>query len=213
MKHMGKIYLVKSHSRLYLTYKLTYLSRGNYVFLHDKGGECVCERDFELISEENILKFVKNVHESIYLEKTTCQRFGEFYLEFGPGGVVTTEEDGAICVVSCPPNIFKEEYIKFVQKRDAYFVRPCTKDGKVLNRGTTSPRNAYTASCNSVYGSIRSHPRITTSELIELMDMPANSVTPRLTDLMRAGRIHSVGKKFNKDTMRYQSMWSVSDGI
>jgi hypothetical protein len=84
----------------------------------------------------------------------------------------------------------------------------CYKDGSIVEKSNKLV-NPYNNNCNKIYNIIYDNPGISTYEIIEMLGWPPNSVTSRLSDLTKGGRICSSGTVMNPKSGRKVHTWMI----
>lgn len=219
MKVIGALYLINHNNKLYITNEVKYYDRGYYIF-EDEGDIFSIHADnLIILSISGKVELIRNLRDSVESNKIISDSFSQFHIFedkfksvlFEPSGIIKV--GNSICVVSCPRNIFKEEYVTIIKYGSAYRVVPCDVKGKIKIKREKRQSNPYSNSCNIVYDCIYWNPNVSTGDLIDLLGLPANRVTSRVSDLLNGGRIQGSGKIFNEDTNRLQTKWVVMDEI
>ena len=197
---------------------IQYLEDGYYLCtgqMRDK--YVVSEGAVAKLTQHDFDKLIRTIHSAIYTKKTKHIEFKNMHddlplpLYISPNGKI--ECFGCSCVVYVPRNCLKWDCaILRGYDNDSYILEPCDKKGRIVER-ERSDINPYTNNCNIVYNVIAENSGISTSEIIDVLGWPPNSVTSRLSELMAGGRITSVGKVLNPKSGRKVHKWMTMEEV
>lgn len=218
MKPFKTVYVTLCNRYITFPKEVQYLEDGHYICTGQMNNKYMAsDRSLIKMTQKDFEEFIRTIHSAIYSEALRVIEFRNiegdvpFLFYIFPNGQVRCE--GYACTFYVPRNCLKwENVLIHGYYNDSYILYPCDKNGNVIVRGKKE-FNPFSNNCNIVYNEIKNSPGISTSELIDKLGWPPNSVTSRLSELMSGGRISSVGRTLNPKTGRKVHKWMTNGDI
>lgn len=231
MKLIKPMYMVATDIGIRFTSDVTYLDDGYYRVKVDSmygvesfqflvRGSMVCKLD-----EYNINTLAMRIHKAVYMESdegadapvlnSLNKSEGLVYpmdIRVYSGGMVKHHSVSSATVVSCEEDIMSAQYVTIVRRGAEYYtLLACDESGVPFDgRTRTRASNPYSRNCCIVYNIVANNPGINTYDIIEKLGWgDTGRVTPRLSELVKGGRVKVAGKEYNPITKRSVSTWVV----
>ena len=212
MKPFKTIYMTFHDGDIIFPKAVQYFEEGYYICTGQLNNKyIVSDRSIAKLTQEDFDRLIMCIHNAMYTGHTKIIEIRNidddipFLLQINPNGYIRC--CGYSCTIYVPRNCLKWDCtLLHGYYNDSYVLKPCDKNGKVLEK-TKYDINPYTNNCNIVYNVISENPGISTSELIDKLEWPPNSVTSRLSELMSGGRIYSIGRVLNPKSGRKVHKW------
>ena len=215
MKPFKAIYMIYYENSIIFPKDVQYLDDGYYICTDSLNNKyCVKESNVSKLFQNDFDRLIRGIHRAIYDGYTQLIWINNI---IGVPICLYVHPNGNICNVNyrctlfVPRNCLKwDNSLLKAYYRDSYILVPCDKYGKEIIKAK-SEINPYTNNCNIVYKLVSDNPGISTSELIDLLQWPPNSVTSRISELTSGGRICSIGRVLNPKTGRNVHKWATMD--
>lgn len=177
----------------------------------------VTDKNIAKLSQADFDMLIRSVHTAIYgghstlIELRNIEDDIPISVYICPNGQIRSMH--CKCTLYVPRNCTKWEYSLLKgYYDDSYVLLPCDKNGKVIEK-EKHEANPYSNNCNAVYKAIAENPGINTSDLIDLLGWPPNSVTSRISELISGSRIYSVGRVVNPKSGRKVHKWMTAEDV
>ena len=215
MKTPKTEYMVLHEGKIVFPNEVTYLEKGFYLCKTNLSIFTAFHPHIVKLSAEYYDELIRNIHRTVYGDAIvkvchfkTIEGYSHLNVFINKSGQI--ECDGYYSNIFMPKNCMKWEYSKIVPcSENSYLLKQCDEVGSIAHSRKCMV-NPFSNNCNTVYNTIRANPEISTSEIIDLLGWPPNSVTSRLSELMGGGRIVSVGRVLNPKSGRKVHKWKIA---
>ena len=218
MKSIRPTYITLFQNNIIFPKEVVYLDDGYYLCkgpLNEK--YVIGEESITKLDKQDFINLIDAIHRSIYSQKVMIIEFrnitddAPFRFYIYPNGNIRCRDCSSTLFV--PNGCMRWDYC-VIQGYfpDSYELLPCDKKGYVIEKSKTNV-NAYNNNCNIVFNMIADNPGINTSQLIEKLGWPPNSVTSRISDLTKGGRIYSIGRETNPKSGRKVHKWMTTEDV
>lgn len=216
MKSFKTIYMTLHNGDIVFPREVQYYEDGFFICTDPNENKYITSTDkLFKFSQDDFDVLIKNTHYAINNHKgrlmviRNIEDTSSALINIFPNGHIECNDYS--CTLYVPRNCLRWEYALIKgYNNNSYILEPCDVSGKITEH-RVKDINPYTNNCNMVYSVILNNPGINTSELIDTLGWPPNSVTSRISELTASGRICSVGRVTNPRTGRKVHKWAVSE--
>lgn len=218
VKPFKTIYMTLYQGEIIFPKEVLYLDDGYYLCTGQLNNKYVItDRSMAKLSQADFDMLIRRIHTAMYkchpmfIELRNIEDDMPFPINIYPNGQIRCM--GYKCTLYVPRNCTKWDCCLLKGYfNDSYVLLPCDKNGKVIEK-EKHEANPYSNNCNAVYKAIAENPGINTSDLIDLLGWPPNSVTSRISELISGSRIYSVGRVVNPKSGRKVHKWMTAEDI